>query len=88
MPYPYAADNHQTRNGEYYVQGGGALLYQQKDLSGSLLAQCIDDLAGDPGRLETMGAAMRKLSFPDAAERIVACCLEIINPLTDNALEN
>jgi UDP-N-acetylglucosamine:LPS N-acetylglucosamine transferase len=29
-------------------------------------------------KLETMGAAMKRLAFPDAAERIVACCLEEI----------
>ena len=79
VPYPYAADNHQTRNGEYYVQGGGALLFQEKDLSATILAHCIDELVGDHRRLEVMGSAMRKLSFPDAAGRIVACCLETID---------
>ena len=79
IPYPFAADNHQTKNGEYYVRGGGALLHQEKDISGITLAGCINDLAGNAKRLEMMGAAMRKLAFPDAAERIVACCLEIID---------
>ncbi len=79
IPYPYAADNHQTKNGEYYVQGGGALLYQEKDLSGTVLARCIDELVCDPGRLKMMGAAMRELSCPDAGEKIVACCLETID---------
>jgi len=76
IPYPYAADNHQIKNGEYYAQGGGALLYQEKDLSGHVLAKCIDDLVCNPTRLGAMGAAMRKLSFPDAAGKIVACCLQ------------
>jgi len=79
IPYPYAADNHQTRNGEYYVQGGGALLYQEKDLSGITLARCINDLICDSKRLEMMGTAMSELAFPDAAERIVTCCLETID---------
>ncbi len=52
IPYPYAADNHQTKNGEYYVQGGGALLYQEKDMSGVVLARCIDELASDSERLD------------------------------------
>ncbi len=79
VPYPYAADNHQTKNGEYYERGGGVLLYQEKDLSGTALAQCIDDLASDSKRLKMMGIAMRELSFPEAAKKIVACCLETIN---------
>ena len=78
IPYPYAADDHQTKNGEYYVAGGGALMYQEKELSAGVLAKCIDDLVSDSEKLAKMGAAMRNLSFPDAAEKIVACCLEII----------
>jgi len=77
IPYPYAADNHQTKNGEYYVDGGGAVLYQEKDLSGGILADCIDSLVSDKDRLSKMGEAMTRLSFPDAAKKIVACCLEI-----------
>ncbi len=79
IPYPFAADNHQTRNAEYYEQGGGALLHQEKDMSGSALAGCLNELVGNSKRLEMMGAAMRKLAFPDAAKRIVACSLDIID---------
>jgi len=78
IPYPYAADDHQTKNGEYYVQGGGALLYQEKDLSGTVLAECIDGLIGDSEKRANMGKAMRDLSFPDAARDIVTCCLDTI----------
>ena len=78
IPYPYAADDHQTKNGEYYVQGGGALLYQEKELSAMILAQCIDDLICNPERLVKMGNAMKKLSFPDAATKIVGYCLEAV----------
>lgn len=78
IPYPHAADNHQSKNGEYYVRGGGALMYQEKDLSAAVLAKCIDDMVSDSEKLARMGAAMRNLSFPDAAKKIVACCLDII----------
>lgn len=79
IPYPYAADDHQTKNGEYYVQGGGALLYQEKDLSATIMAQCIEDLIFTPELLMKMGTAMKKLSFPDAAAKIVDYCLEIVD---------
>ena len=32
IPYPSAADNHQEKNGQYYVSGGGAVQYIQKEL--------------------------------------------------------
>ncbi|MFT5699688.1 MAG: UDP-N-acetylglucosamine--N-acetylmuramyl-(pentapeptide) pyrophosphoryl-undecaprenol N-acetylglucosamine transferase [Desulforhopalus sp.] len=76
IPYPYAADNHQEKNGDYYVQGGGAVQFVQKTLSAERLVEAVTTLLNDPEKLTKMSAAMRKLSFPDAAERIVSCCLE------------
>jgi len=78
IPYPYAADNHQEKNGQYYVTGGGALQFAQKDLDPDLLGRTILGLLADEQKLEKMGQAMKKLAFPDAAERIVACCMEEI----------
>jgi len=79
IPYPYAADDHQTKNGDYYVQGGGAQLFQEKGLSPVTLAQHLDDLISSPGQLAEMGDAMKKLSSPEAAAKIVNCCLEILD---------
>jgi UDP-N-acetylglucosamine--N-acetylmuramyl-(pentapeptide) pyrophosphoryl-undecaprenol N-acetylglucosamine transferase len=78
IPYPYAADNHQEKNGEYYAAGGGAILFRQMDLDGAKLGEVVYTLLADRDRLATMGEAMRKLGMPDAARKIVACCLEII----------
>ena len=78
IPYPYAADNHQEKNGQYYVLGGGALQFVQKSLSSEKLGDAVAELLFDESKLLNMSAAMKKLSFPDAPERIVACCLEQI----------
>ena len=78
IPYPHAADDHQTKNAEFYVQGGGAIMYQEKELTGSLLATAIAELVSDKEKLESMGRAMTELSWPDAPEKIVACCLELL----------
>ena len=78
IPYPSAADNHQEKNANYYVTGGGAIVFRQKELSGEKLAENIRQLMGDETRLTVMGQAMKKLAFPDAAEKIVACCLQVI----------
>lgn len=78
IPYPYAADNHQEKNAQHYVSGGGAILFRQADLDGAKLAQVVYTLCSDLDRLAEMGAAMRKLGKADAAAKIVACCLETI----------
>ncbi|MGW8194081.1 MAG: undecaprenyldiphospho-muramoylpentapeptide beta-N-acetylglucosaminyltransferase [Desulforhopalus sp.] len=76
VPYPYAADNHQEKNGEYYVAGGGAVQFRENELTPELLAKTVYQLLEDEERLAAMSRAMRRLAFPDAAERIVSCCLE------------
>lgn len=78
IPYPYAADNHQETNGNYYVQGGGALQFLQQELSPELLRENIVRLLDDEKELERMAVSMKKLSYPDAHKRIVACCMEEI----------
>jgi len=78
IPYPYAADNHQEKNGNYYVLGGGAVQFKEKELTGQKLAESVLALLEDERRLSAMGSAMKKLSFPDAAEKIVACCLDVM----------
>lgn len=76
IPFPYAADNHQEKNGKYYVAGSGAVQYRENELSGEKLGQIILPLLEDDEKLREMAKAMRALSFPCAAGKIVECCLD------------
>jgi UDP-N-acetylglucosamine--N-acetylmuramyl-(pentapeptide) pyrophosphoryl-undecaprenol N-acetylglucosamine transferase len=67
VPYPYAADDHQTRNARIFVRGKAALLLKEADLSGELLAQKIRDLLSDPATLGTMSTNAKALAPKDAA---------------------
>ena len=78
IPYPHAADKHQEKNADYYVEGGGAVKFIEKDLGTERLADSLVKLFADPQRLEKMGEAMRQRAFPHAAERIVDECLALI----------
>ncbi len=79
IPYPYAADNHQEKNAEYYVQNGGARLFIEKDLTAEVLAENIAKLIQNPELLLGMEKAMRDRAFPTAAEHIVDECLALLN---------
>ncbi len=79
IPYPYAADNHQEKNAEFYVQGGGALMYIEKELTAKILADKLVQLLGDREQLQKMSTAMQSRAFPQAAERIVDECLDLLN---------
>lgn len=77
IPYPFAADDHQQRNAEYYAASGGSKVFPEKDLSAVQLSQEIGRFMSEPGLLTTMGEQMRKLALPNAAESIVDHCVEL-----------
>lgn len=76
IPYPHAADNHQDRNADHYVEGEGCLKFAEKELNGIILAKQIQEIFSDNGKREQMSANMRKLGHPQAARKIVDVCLE------------
>lgn len=78
IPYPYAADNHQEKNAGYYVQGGGAVMFIEKDLSVNRLTEQLSHLFSNKEKLQTMGKAMQGCAFPQATEKIVDECLNCL----------
>jgi UDP-N-acetylglucosamine--N-acetylmuramyl-(pentapeptide) pyrophosphoryl-undecaprenol N-acetylglucosamine transferase len=70
VPYPYAADDHQTANARALSDKGAAVLLRDQDLTGERMAQEIRKLLADTGRLREMGRFAYSLSRPDAARRI------------------
>jgi UDP-N-acetylglucosamine--N-acetylmuramyl-(pentapeptide) pyrophosphoryl-undecaprenol N-acetylglucosamine transferase len=72
VPYPYAADDHQTRNAEVFATAGAAALVQERDLSAPRLATLAGEILSRPAIHADMAAAARALAVPDAAERVCA----------------
>lgn len=67
VPYPYAADDHQTGNAGVLVDAGGAVLITDSQLNETTLAAAVDGLLADPARLEAMRAALSRIARPGAA---------------------
>lgn len=78
IPYPFAADGHQEKNGGYLVDGGAAVMFTERDLNGEILGKEIISILIDKKRLEIMKAAAGKLAKPQAAETIVDNCLALL----------
>jgi UDP-N-acetylglucosamine--N-acetylmuramyl-(pentapeptide) pyrophosphoryl-undecaprenol N-acetylglucosamine transferase len=70
VPYPFAADDHQTRNAEVFATAGAAELIQERDLGSEKLASLATSILRDLPTRERMAKAARALSIPDAAERV------------------
>ena len=77
VPYPYAANDHQTLNAQTMVKAGAAVLVADGDLSGARLSQILKELIQDPPRLKKMGEQAAALASPRAAHRIVTFCYEM-----------
>ena len=79
VPYPYAANDHQTLNARALVDAGAALMVSNGDLNGARLSEMLGQLCQDPARLSKMGERALALAQPGAAETIVKLCYEMVN---------
>ncbi|WP_028583003.1 undecaprenyldiphospho-muramoylpentapeptide beta-N-acetylglucosaminyltransferase [Desulfogranum mediterraneum] len=79
VPYPYAADDHQWFNGLHYAGSGGCLLKREEELSGTGMADLLEPCLRDQATLEQMAASMGQQGIPEATERIVDQCVELLS---------
>jgi UDP-N-acetylglucosamine--N-acetylmuramyl-(pentapeptide) pyrophosphoryl-undecaprenol N-acetylglucosamine transferase len=66
VPFPFAADDHQTRNAEAMERAGAARLVRDAEMNGARLFELVSSLAAE---LPGMGEAARRLAKPGAAQR-------------------
>jgi len=77
VPLPGAPGDHQTANAVYFAQAGAAVMVPDAELDGARLAEVLDGLLGDPGRLATMGDTARGLAHLDATARFADLVTEV-----------
>jgi UDP-N-acetylglucosamine--N-acetylmuramyl-(pentapeptide) pyrophosphoryl-undecaprenol N-acetylglucosamine transferase len=70
VPFPHAADDHQTRNAQSVVAAGGGILLRDDEMSSARPVTILSELLRHPEVLARMGAAARTLSKPVAADNI------------------
>lgn len=70
VPYPHAAADHQTANARWMVDAGAAIAIEDAQLSAARLALEVAELLANPGRLEAMASASRRLARPKAAREV------------------
>ena len=80
VPYPYAADDHQTRNAEVFEKAGAAMLVQERDLDAEKLASLAGSILQDLPTYKRMAKAARALAVPDAADRVCAAIEATLSP--------
>ncbi len=71
IPYPFAAEDHQTINAQIFVKGGAAILCKEENAIGGDLAEILHKLLAKPDRLEAMAQSSRAFARENAAAEIV-----------------
>lgn len=79
VPFRFAVDDHQTSNGKYLYDSGGALMISELDCSHKHLARLIDNFYKNPSALKEMACKSRMLAEPEAAENVGRVCMEVIH---------
>lgn len=74
IPYPHAAEDHQTLNANVFVQAGAAHLLRESG-STDYLAPLVLELLRSPARLAALKAGAQSLDRPDAAEAVADAVL-------------
>lgn len=70
IPYPFAVDDHQTKNGQWLVKVGGAILIPQANFNAKQLAGLLNELNCNRQRLKDMAIAARSAAIIDATNKI------------------
>ncbi len=73
VPFPYAVDDHQTRNARFLAERGGAVFIPQHELTPERLAQLLGELTRD--KLLAIAQAARSAGKPEATRVVAEACM-------------
>ncbi len=80
IPYPYAAEDHQTYNAKEFADAGAAVVYQQSELTKEILTEQVSQLLRSPEQLQSMADQASSLAVTDSAERLAAIVRRLVEP--------
>lgn len=78
IPYPFAAEDHQSYNAAVFSKVGAAITCKQSELSKDILTEIVLRLLQSPTELTQMGERAKAIAIPDSAERLASLVREII----------
>ncbi len=82
IPYPFAAEDHQTANARLFTRPGAAVMLREDDHTGDSLARILPELLHHPDKMFDMATAARGLAPGDAAARVADAIESHVTPTT------
>ncbi|MBI2802583.1 MAG: undecaprenyldiphospho-muramoylpentapeptide beta-N-acetylglucosaminyltransferase [Gammaproteobacteria bacterium] len=78
VPFPYAADDHQSANAQYLADRQAAIVVSDRDLATDKLYTVLESLANERSRILAMACRARNCAKGDAAATVGNVCLEFL----------
>jgi UDP-N-acetylglucosamine--N-acetylmuramyl-(pentapeptide) pyrophosphoryl-undecaprenol N-acetylglucosamine transferase len=78
IPYPFAAEDHQSYNADVFTSSGAALTLKQSELTTGALQSNVLNLLQSPQELAKMGENAKAIAVPDSAEKLAQLVREVI----------
>ncbi|MEL7242388.1 MAG: glycosyltransferase, partial [Cyanobacteria bacterium J06573_2] len=78
IPYPFAAEDHQTYNAQVYTTAGAGILFQQKELTAEKLQNQVLELLQSPEELQKMSEKAKTVAVPESAEKLAQLVKEVV----------
>jgi len=78
IPYPFAAEDHQSYNAAVFTQAGAALSFKQSDLTPEIFTTQVLNLLQSPTELGKMGEKAKAIAVPDSADKLATLVKEAI----------
>ncbi|MGK7897595.1 MAG: undecaprenyldiphospho-muramoylpentapeptide beta-N-acetylglucosaminyltransferase [Xenococcus sp. (in: cyanobacteria)] len=79
IPYPYAAEDHQTYNAQVFADAGAAVVYQQSELTAEILEKQVTQWLKSPDELQKMATQAKTVALKDSAARLAKMIRELID---------
>ena len=86
IPFPYAAEDHQTRNAEIFTRADAAVILKESEIAGDSLGRKIRELIEDADKLRRMGENSARLAPKNAAALVVETMERYTQPNHDARL--
>ena len=77
IPFPYAVDDHQTKNARYLTEKGAGILIPEAKLTADYLIELCNSFYHDRQQLKIMASKARALRHTNVSQKIVQLILEV-----------
>ncbi|MCG6137387.1 MAG: undecaprenyldiphospho-muramoylpentapeptide beta-N-acetylglucosaminyltransferase [Nostoc sp. LLA-1] len=78
IPYPFAAEDHQSYNADVFTKAGAALTFTQSELTTEILQTQVLNLLKSPAELAKMAENAKAIAVPDSADKLASLLREVL----------